>query len=987
MSHAVLARASKSAPVAKSKASSPSAADGLRIGEPNDAFEQEADLVADRVMNGEKKTFGWSLSQMGRESFLQRKCSCGLGSNEGECAECKKKETAVQRKSTGDSSPSVAPPIVHEVLRSPGQPLDSATRAYFEPRFGHDFSRVRVHTDSQAAESARSVGALAYTVADHVVFAAGQHRPQSNAGRNLMAHELAHTIQQTGSPRFFSTQRVVQRKSEPDDHPEWDPIFDAIDNRQWEVVARLANKLDPGRLKILLQMPDFKDPQWVAELYHGAVSTVGEHSAVANATRYTYLDFNYEGSVRRGNWSMAAQFLNGFNQTDIERRLAKLNTEQVKSLYDGALANQSVGIDSGTAKFSAKELSDRSGKGDATAKIPTASGAKSTEEARKRCEAGDKSGLKIFPLRMPHGMWRVSVAPISAQRQGNEIVVKQPVNGVFGDPMFHNEVKTLPLETFLGGIHLQPQEIVGVKLYDDNNRIACVTGEDMLKLSHASDTAVILSIARTAVDAATIFVPGAGAGLSKGAQLAIGAGVGGITAGVANISEQYPLVDAGLKDHIDWGQLGFDVTFGALIGGLLGPLSEKVSGLLEGNGIVGPVIRKTPGFVKAFIVDRGMVALQFSANQLYNHLRKEHPEDLTFNQFIDQLAKQLTDPSSLFMGAVSSAIASTHESSGQPTTDAPPSGGGGKPPPPTKKPAAPTRTPRTKASAEQTTTASKGQTSGGKGADVIPIERGRQIRAARGAEVEHGAIEQQQSQQLAATGTDSPVPVGQTSDISDNAPRAMAAGKRSGAGSPSPAKTGKAPSTGTSTPAKGGRTGGTMRGAKPIPTAADAAALQYRDNLVKRFPDLSAAELKPIKRNTGEPGLWEESVFTGSGKRSWSAKLRNGESIQIDDIDPSGVVVDTKMRGIDVGRETPPERTPDVAEQIGAPRASRDHETFPESEQKKLLRQLRFARENGLTGVRWETNSPEMKQAVERYVSTTLTNQERKMVTIELVQR
>jgi hypothetical protein len=88
-------------------------------------------------------------------------------------------------------------PIVHDVLRSPGQPLDAETRAFMEPRFGHDFSRVRVHTDAKAAQSAKAVNALAYTVGRDVVFGAGQYAPQSQAGRRLMAHELTHAVQQS----------------------------------------------------------------------------------------------------------------------------------------------------------------------------------------------------------------------------------------------------------------------------------------------------------------------------------------------------------------------------------------------------------------------------------------------------------------------------------------------------------------------------------------------------------------------------------------------------------------------------------------------------------------------------------------------------------------------------------------------------------------------------------------------------------------------
>lgn len=94
------------------------------------------------------------------------------------------------------SEPSAAPSLVREVLRSPGQPLDPATRNFMEPRFGHDFGRVRVHTDGRAAESARAVSARAYTVGDDVVFGANKYAPASQEGRGLLAHELAHTIQQ-----------------------------------------------------------------------------------------------------------------------------------------------------------------------------------------------------------------------------------------------------------------------------------------------------------------------------------------------------------------------------------------------------------------------------------------------------------------------------------------------------------------------------------------------------------------------------------------------------------------------------------------------------------------------------------------------------------------------------------------------------------------------------------------------------------------------
>jgi hypothetical protein len=128
-------------------------------------------------------------------SILQRACACGNHTpGGGECEACKQKR--LQRSATA-AEPAVAPPIVHDVLRSPGQPLDAATRAFMEPRFGQDFSRVRVHTDGQAAVSARAVNAHAYTVGTHIAFGAGQYTPGSHAGRGLLAHELAHVVQQS----------------------------------------------------------------------------------------------------------------------------------------------------------------------------------------------------------------------------------------------------------------------------------------------------------------------------------------------------------------------------------------------------------------------------------------------------------------------------------------------------------------------------------------------------------------------------------------------------------------------------------------------------------------------------------------------------------------------------------------------------------------------------------------------------------------------
>jgi hypothetical protein len=142
-----------------------------------------------------------------RTNLLQRKCACGgTPGLDGECAECRKKR--LQRRSTGQAEPSTVPSIVHDVLRSPGQPLDASTRAFMEPRFGHDFSRVRVHADAKAAESARAVHARAYTLGRDVAFGVGQYAPETVVGKRLLAHELTHVVQQAHTGDALATSSI-----------------------------------------------------------------------------------------------------------------------------------------------------------------------------------------------------------------------------------------------------------------------------------------------------------------------------------------------------------------------------------------------------------------------------------------------------------------------------------------------------------------------------------------------------------------------------------------------------------------------------------------------------------------------------------------------------------------------------------------------------------------------------------------------------------
>ncbi len=114
------------------------------------------------------------------------------------------------RRSANGAQPATLPPIVHEVLLSPGQPLDVGTCAFIESRFGRDFSQVRVHTDARAAESAQAVNALAYTVGQNVVFGRGQYAPGTMEGRRLLMHELTHVLQQGYKSALSDSLRIIE---------------------------------------------------------------------------------------------------------------------------------------------------------------------------------------------------------------------------------------------------------------------------------------------------------------------------------------------------------------------------------------------------------------------------------------------------------------------------------------------------------------------------------------------------------------------------------------------------------------------------------------------------------------------------------------------------------------------------------------------------------------------------------------------------------
>ncbi len=161
----------------------------LEVGQPDDVYEREADRVAEQVMRRAETPEQSAGSD--KPSAISRQLP------------------TISRTPTGAAGIEVSPDVETQIqgLRGGGRPLSESERAFFEPHFGQDFSRVRIHADGRAAGAARAVHARAFTVGQDVVFGSGHGKPETVSGVRLLAHELAHVLQQNQHQTSFQLQR------------------------------------------------------------------------------------------------------------------------------------------------------------------------------------------------------------------------------------------------------------------------------------------------------------------------------------------------------------------------------------------------------------------------------------------------------------------------------------------------------------------------------------------------------------------------------------------------------------------------------------------------------------------------------------------------------------------------------------------------------------------------------------------------------------
>lgn len=422
------------------------------------------------------------------------------------CAACDDEARAIVQRSVAPDAPGPpsAPESVTRVLGAAGEPLARHQRAYFEPRFGASFDHVRIHTGAAAAQSARDIAARAYTVGPHIVFGTGQYAPDTPDGRKLMAHELAHVVQQAGhAPGVQRAALAVGAVDDPREREADDAAARVIAGGASGISlaasgSHVARAPDPAAASVgLVEISTasnqirFHTPSGnhrYALEHRGLIA--GEYTAtvVSNETdslRFTLHghsgSFEFSWRIAPGQSNPAAMFR---GQTSVPFRI-----------HDQAFPPVSA----------------------PRAEQPRDPGAVylTPEEAQRRCESNDLR-VMTFPFRGT----RFGAAPIMARRDGDAIVVHQPVY-VLASRDFREQTRTLPADVFTGGVRLAPNQIVRVHVYEprwydlnitgsaswDSHREFCVTGEQMLEIADASTTATMINIGLTVIDAATLFVP------------------------------------------------------------------------------------------------------------------------------------------------------------------------------------------------------------------------------------------------------------------------------------------------------------------------------------------------------------------------------------------------------------------------------------------------------------------------------------------------
>ncbi len=213
----------------------------LTINQPGDAYEQEADEVADKVM---RMNYASSDKKFFLPSIVQRKCA--------HCEEEEKEKKLQRRETVNEPAQANGQTEKYIGTLSGGSPLDSGQQNFFGSRMGYDFSGVRIHNDSNANASAKNVSALAYTHGNDIVFGSGQYQPNTDEGKKILAHELTHVIQQNiGNSKQIQSKAELDKVTEKDQYTK---CLAAIENVIKKLEANASKEGMPDDIKEAIKL-------------------------------------------------------------------------------------------------------------------------------------------------------------------------------------------------------------------------------------------------------------------------------------------------------------------------------------------------------------------------------------------------------------------------------------------------------------------------------------------------------------------------------------------------------------------------------------------------------------------------------------------------------------------------------------------------------------------------------------------------------------
>ncbi|MEU9455112.1 DUF4157 domain-containing protein [Streptomyces sp. NPDC048277] len=354
----------------------------------------------------------------------------------------------------------------------PADTPGASWRDFFEPRFGADFSRVRLHSDAEAASSARAEQARAYTLGEDVVFGAGQYAPETTAGRRLLAHELAHVLQQRQDPALG-----IQRAPDDAAHaaiPTPDEFVAGYVSRYFLNQGLMVKELSKRLFWVM----------WQGEDHYPFVAQVLERLR----------DFDLDDDVAR------AMVLGGKDKDLDDLSATAAGRSLLDSMYEHIITGSLGAEDEQAARLILQSK---------VRQIPLETFIEGAERAQ------------IFPV-LQMGVTRLVDSPVEAELLPNGNIRVRLMSRVQHEEKFAEEVRTLPGDVFLrDGEELRPDQIVGVRDYDLGGEVEFFPAVALLMLSNKTETSTLATIRSVSFTAATFGLFGGAAAAENGLEQAL----------------------------------------------------------------------------------------------------------------------------------------------------------------------------------------------------------------------------------------------------------------------------------------------------------------------------------------------------------------------------------------------------------------------------------------------------------------------------------